>query len=100
MVRITKEVAEKRMGDVSLESAFWCHNGSVLTNLQSLKEAFVCMADEDYSYHSNTERNDFSNWVKDVLRDDKLARDIAESSDRNRAAKCVAERMAFLARKL
>jgi hypothetical protein len=68
--------------------------------MKELGEALTSMADETFAYHSNEEKKDFSNWVRDIIRDEKLARDLQKSLNRTQAAKRVAERVAFLSSKL
>jgi len=58
------------------------------------------MSQETFSYHSNQERNDFSNWVNAVIGDAKLSRDLTQASNTSQAAKAVADRVMFLASKL
>ena len=72
----------------------------MLRNMEELSHAFSNMGDEGFTHHVNTERNDFSNWVKDVIKDDKLARDLAKSQNQSQAAKVVVDRMSFLSSKL
>ena len=58
------------------------------------------MSDETFAYHSNEEKHDFSNWLKDVVEDEKLAEDLEDSTSRKKAAKLVNERVALLNSKL
>ena len=99
MVRITKSVAEKRLGDVSQEKQFWCHDGRYLKNLKELESALKEMAEGTFRYHVNETKSDFSNWVRDVIRDDKLSRDLQKSTTRTQTAKCVADRIVSLTKK-
>ncbi len=57
------------------------------------------MSDETFSFHLNESKNDFRNWVKDVIGDEKLARDLEASNDRNQAIKAVADRNVYLKRR-
>lgn len=100
MTKILKQDAEKRLADVPAEYAFWCNDGRIVKSMRELKEALEQMGDELYVYHANAEKNDFSVWAKDVLIDEKLARDLSRSANRLEAARCVAARVAFLASKL
>jgi hypothetical protein len=100
IVRILKEDAERRLSDVPEEHAFRCCDGRKLRNLAELREALESMTDETFAYHSNGEKHDFSNWVNDIIGDDKLARDLAKSPDRIKASKKVSERLSFLSAKL
>ncbi len=100
MVRITKSVAEERLGNVSQEKQFWCHDGRYLKNLQELKVAMEQMTEETFRYHSNEAKSDFSNWVRDVIGDEKLSRDLQKSTTREQAAKSVADRLDWLKSKI
>jgi len=97
---IARQEAERLLGNVPEEYVFWCCDGRILRNMQELGEALTTMNDEAFAYHSNSEKSDFSNWVRDIIRDEKLARDIGKSQNRGEAAKAVAERIAFLSSKL
>jgi len=65
-----------------------------------LKDALDLMNDETYTYHASREKNDFSNWIKDIIGDEKLARDLSRASDRRQAFDCVKTREDFLLSKL
>jgi hypothetical protein len=100
MVRITKSVAEERMGNVSQEKQFWCCDGRYLSNLTELETALEQMTEETFRYHSNEAKNDFSNWVRDVIGDEKLSRDLQKSTTQAQAAKSVADRVNWLKSKM
>jgi hypothetical protein len=72
----TKADAKRALSDVSPEFVFYVCNGEILKNLEELGKALKRIDDMAYEYHVNAERNDFSNWIKDILGDDKLAKDI------------------------
>jgi len=100
MVKMTKSAAEERLGDVSQDKRFWCHDGRYLKNLQELEGALEQMTDETFRYHSNETKSDFSNWVRDVFGDEKLSRDLQKSTTQAQAAKSVAERITWLKAKI
>ncbi|MFA5375450.1 MAG: hypothetical protein WC455_06830 [Dehalococcoidia bacterium] len=100
MTKILKQHAERRLADVPDQHVFWCHDGRILHNLRELMDALEMMSDEAYAYHANKEKNDFSAWVKDIIGDDKLARDLTRSSDRRQAFEYVKAREVFLLSKL
>lgn len=62
--------------DVPDEKVFWLNDGRVLKNLKELKEALRNMEDHVFFHHVNKERNDFYNWIKEVVKDSKLAKGI------------------------
>jgi hypothetical protein len=100
IVKISKEEAERRLRDVPDDERFWCHDGKDIKNLRELRKALIDMSDETFYYHSGEERKDFSNWVRDVVGDDKLARDLSKARSRMQASQAVAERISFLESKI
>ena len=100
MKRILKPDAERFLADVPEECVFWCHDGQALRNMTELQNALRSMADDIFAYHANEQRNDFSSWARDVIKDEQLAADLGKSLNRTQAAKKVAERVGFLASKL
>lgn len=100
IVKISKEEAERRLGDVPDDKCFWCHDGKGIKNLRELRKALIDMTDETFYYHSGEERKDFGNWVRDVVGDDKLARDLNKARSRMQASQAVAERISFLESKI
>ena len=100
MVRMTRSVAEARLVDVPEEKRFWCQDGRYLKNLEELKSALEEMTEETFRFHSNDIKTDFSNWVKDVIGEDKLARDLQKCTTPAQAARYVAERIQWFQSKL
>ncbi len=96
MVRITKTVAKRMLGEVPEDKRFWCCDGRVFRSLPELEAAFNEMSEETFRYHSNEAKSDFSNWVRDVLGDEKLSRDLQKSTSLAQAAKSVASRVNWL----
>ncbi len=100
MVKLTGSVAEIILGDVPERQRLWCHDGRHLKNLEELKSALEQMSDDTYRYHTNEFRTDFSNWVKDVIGDEKLSRDLLKCATRAKAASTVAGRIRWLKSKI
>ncbi|MDH4269091.1 MAG: hypothetical protein OEV52_02140 [Dehalococcoidia bacterium] len=100
IVKISKEEAKRRLGDVPEDKRFWCNDGKLIKNLKELGKALNDMSDETFHYHSGVERKDFSKWIRDVVGDDKLAKDISEARSRMQASQAVAQRISFLERKI
>ncbi len=95
MARIVKQDAGRFLVSVPEENVFRCCDGRILRNMYELSQAFSNMGDEIFAYHSNTEKNDFSKWVRDVIKDEELAMGLAKSRNQSQAAKAVADRMSF-----
>jgi hypothetical protein len=100
IVKISKEEANRRLGDVPDGKHFWCHDGKLIKNLGELEKTLNDVNDETFHYHASEERNDFSNWVRDVVGDNKLANDLSRAKSRIQASKAVAQRISFLRSKL
>ncbi len=92
--------AQKFLAIVPEEYVFRCHDGRVLKNMKELEEALATMADETFAHHSNSEKKDFSNWVRDIIGDEKLAKDLESVLDRNQAARIVTSRIDILTKAL
>ncbi len=99
IIKITKAIARERLADVPQEKQFWCSDGRVLKSLSELAAALKEISDETFRYHSNETKNDFGSWVRDVIGDDKLFRDLQKSKTQAQAAKAVANRVIWLKKK-
>jgi len=100
MTKMTKKRASILLSDVPDDKRFYCADGRVLKNLSDLRSALNGMSVETFAHHSSEGRNDFANWVRDVIGDKTLARDLGKLLNRTEAAKRVASRVAFLSSKL
>jgi hypothetical protein len=88
--------AEKRLEKVPVEYVFYCCDGSVYRDLAELAAGLAAMSDATFAYHSNREKQDFCNWVRNVIEDIELAEDLALAASRAQAAECVADRILYL----
>jgi len=100
IVKISMEEANRRLGDVPDGKHFWCHDGKLIKNVGELEKALNNMSDETFHYHSGEGRNDFGNWIRDVVEDNKLANDLSKAKSRIHASKAVAQRISFLQSKV
>ena len=100
MAEMLKENAQRLLSKVPEEKIFWCQDGRVFTDMKELAEALTTMTDEFFSYHSNVEKKDFINWVRDVIGDEKLAKDLEQATSRTQAAEQVSSRVDVLNRQL
>ena len=96
---VTKEYATNYLRDVAPEQCFWVNNGPILKNLGELANALPEMNDETFHHHVNAEKNDFSNWVKNVIGDEKLANDLLSSKSKESVLKKINNRMNSLKKK-
>jgi len=96
MARITKGIAEKRLGDVPESFVFRCRDGRTFKNLRELRDALAGMENEAYVHHVTGQNNDFGRWVRDVIGDEKLATDLEKATNKSQEAKAVSARISFL----
>ena len=96
MTRITKEIAGKMLGEVPNGKQFYCTDGRIVKSLPELELTLKEMSEGTFCYHSSETKRDFSNWVRDVIGDEKLSQDLQKSTSRIQAIKKVADRIAWL----
>lgn len=59
--------------NVKPEEYFHMHNGIVLKNLHDLIDILEVIDDEAFNFHVKHDKNDFSEWIRHVFKDNKLA---------------------------
>lgn len=57
-------------------SHFKFNDGTTATNLSELLDSLKRIDDAVFRHHVNEQKNDFSNWIRDVLKENELAEDI------------------------
>ena len=65
--------------NIKPEHYFWLRDGTAIKDLNNLAEAFQKMHDDIFKHHVDDQKNDFSNWIRDVLKDKELAIKIAKA---------------------
>lgn len=98
MVGTTKN-ANVMLADVPVEFVFYCNNGHVLRNMNELASELKSMSEETYFYHANMEKNDFVNWVRDIIKDETLAINLQKARSRSQASRVAADRINTHARR-
>lgn len=91
--------ATKYLAKVPEERVFWVSDGGVLRDMKEMAEALANMSEETFAIHVNESKNDFYNWVRDIIKDETLMKELAKPLTRTQAAKVVAGRVAFLSSK-
>ena len=87
-----KKLNEK-LKDVPEDKFFWTNDGGVIKNLRELAPTLRKMNLETFSHHVNEERNDFSNWVRNVIGDQELADELSGIKNKTNAASIVSNRI-------
>lgn len=92
-VKKKNPVAGNFLSDVPPEKCFWANNGWIIRNLGELPMALENMNDDTFKYHVNKEKNDLSNWVKDVIGDKRLSTALKRVKTRKSSIKVVKQRI-------
>jgi histidinol-phosphate/aromatic aminotransferase/cobyric acid decarboxylase-like protein len=93
---ILKEQAQQFLAKVPEENIFWCCDGTTFRDIKELADALAAMSEDVFIRHVNSEKNDFYNWVRDVIGDEELADELVAAKTRAEAAGCVSARFALL----
>ncbi len=97
-MKLTKDSAKQFLATIEGERCFWCCDGAILCSMIDLVKALNKMPGKVFAYHVNKEKNDFANWVRDIIGDAELANEISASSNKADMAKRVQSRIAVLKR--
>ena len=62
--------------DAPADKYFYVHNGMTIRNLDELAVALDLMDGHIFEYHVNNNKNDFSNWVKEIIKKEGLAKEL------------------------
>jgi hypothetical protein len=88
-----KNVEAEYLKDVPPEKSFWASNGWVIRNMEELPKALENMADETFTSHVNSDKNDFSTWIREVIGDKKLASIMQKVKNRQSAIDAINRRI-------
>jgi len=95
-MKISKKLAKNYLANTPEENLFWCSDGRVFKNLKELLTGLREMSKDTFNFHVNRYKNDFSNWIRDVIGDKKLAEDLMKARTKNAATKIVSTRIRTL----
>jgi len=56
-----------------MEEYFYAIDGKIIKSLADLHLALKLMDEKHFYFHVNENKNDFANWIRDVIRDEGLA---------------------------
>jgi hypothetical protein len=96
----TREDAVRVLSDASGDKRFFGHDGCISSNLRQLADCLAHMSEDSYRHHVTPQKNDFSNWIRHVFGDDKLANDLIGIGSSAGAARIIRDRITWLQKKL
>ena len=79
--------------DVVPKHEFNIYMGSSIKNLQELADALEIMDEDTFKHHVTKDRNDFSNWVMNVICDTELSKDLLNAKTRENTLEITKQRV-------
>lgn len=83
----------KGLSDAAPENYFRVANGTIVKNLKELDMAIENMSNETFKCHVSDVRNDFSIWIRDTIKDEKLANELLQTKDKCRTQLLILRRV-------
>lgn len=77
------------------KECFWTTDGQILKDLIELRDALKSMDEKVFAAHVNRERNDFAEWVEQVLKDAECAAALRKSRKPRTARTVVVRHLKF-----
>ena len=91
--KITAVTAKKYLADVPMDKSFYVFKGPTIRNMDQLAREMGKMSDEQFNHHRNDAKNDFYNWISQVIGDKKLADELQKVKTKVQTAKKVKDRV-------
>ncbi|MEM4755894.1 MAG: hypothetical protein QW594_02065 [Candidatus Woesearchaeota archaeon] len=88
-----KHTALAYLKDVPEGKEFFVVNGFLLRNLRDLREALAGISPEVFAHHVTAQRNDFANWIEDIIGDKELAAALRKTKDQKKMQVLVKNRI-------
>ena len=99
MPKISKQMALRILSEAEGDKRFFVNDGAVLSELKQMPSALRKMKKQTFDHHVNEEKNDFSNWVNEVLGDKDLAKKMSAAKSKTEMTKHVSSRLQDLKKK-
>ncbi len=95
----SKKDALKALSDVNPKHNFWVCDGNILKNIKEIPSALKKMKKNVFKHHVNKEKNDFANWINDIIKDTKLAKELYKIKDKKKIISKITQRINWLKKK-
>ena len=88
--------AKRILSKVPDSVSFWLCTNQKLYSLRELAAELDQINDELFRYHVNRDKNDFENWIRDIIQDRELAREISRIKTKETLNRKIQERVEAL----
>lgn len=79
----TKTESQKpKAAELPPEKYFVLQDGTAIKSVSDLAMMMDNISDDNYNFHVTEEKNDFSNWIRDVFNDHELAESLLSVKDK------------------
>ena len=75
--------------EVEPELALWLSNGLIARNLKELAVALKKMSAKEYKEYADSQKNEIAEWIREILNDERLARQLKKAKNKIQATKLV-----------
>ena len=90
--------ARRILSRVSKTDMFWLCTNENLRSLYDLAISLGKVDDDIFRYHVNRDKNDFEVWIRDVIKDKELAREISRVKTKETLIRKINERVTAIKR--
>lgn len=91
--KLNSDVAGKLLGDVPSDKGFYLEGSGTISSIEGLYRALGEMDESQFSCYRNNEKNDFYNWIIQVVGDSRLANEVARAKTKSTTLKKIKQRM-------
>ena len=95
---IKSSEARRALSRVPEGVSFWLCTNQKLSSLKELAVALRGINDDVFRYHVNRDKNDFENWIRDIIQDKELAREISRIKTKETLNRKILERVEMLSK--
>jgi hypothetical protein len=81
---------------ISPEQYFYVSDGSVLKSLNDFVLKMKNISSDSFAHHVNAEKNDFANWIREVLKDGKLALSVSKAKSPTDVLSAIQKRLSSI----
>ena len=89
-------MSKEFLREVEEGKEFFCKDGRVIKSLEELAKVIKELHPEVFMHHVNEEKNDFANWIRDVIGDHVLANRLKRVKKQSTMDKIISARIAEL----